>query len=222
MSVVSIVGAGKAYGPRTLWTGLDLQVQAGEMVAVTGPSGCGKSTLLSCIAGLTRLDHGSIRTGTTEVDPRRARRMRLLRRDTVGFLFQDYALVEDATVLQNLALSRGTAETLLRRRALRATVEHALAQVGLAGRATDPVNVLSGGERQRVALAGLIVKRPAVVLADEPTGALDAANTTLVVSHLRNLAAQGAAVVVATHDRTVESACDRAVDLARAGAHAPA
>ncbi|GAA0977832.1 ABC transporter ATP-binding protein [Nocardiopsis tropica] len=203
----------KAFGDRVLWQGLDLTVEAGQTVALVGASGSGKTTLLNCLGLLDRPSGGRILcegADLTRLGPGGRRRFR---RDRLGYLFQDYALIENATVRANLDVAR--------RRGARAGHAAALERVGLAGREGEVVHRLSGGERQRVALARLLVKRPSLVLADEPTGALDADNAAMVVEVLRQLGREGCAVVVATHNDGVRAACDRAFDVGTGREAAP-
>lgn len=207
----------KSFGPRTLWHGLSFTAAAGDLVAVTGASGSGKSTLLNCLGLLEPVTSGRIEIAGRDVTHLRGGAARRLRRDTLGYLFQSYALVENASALANLEIAVGG-----RRRASRAVLEDALAHVGLGGRGGEPVYRLSGGEQQRVALARLVARRPRVVLADEPTGSLDAANGRMVVESLRELAAGGCAVVVATHDPQVAAACTAVVALDAAPQEPPA
>ncbi|KTR42367.1 hypothetical protein NS263_02230 [Curtobacterium oceanosedimentum] len=201
-------GISKQRGGRTLWADLALTVAAGEVVALTGPSGCGKSTLLDCIGHIDRVDSGTISIGGVDAG-RSARRARLLRRDHIGYLFQDFGLVHDATVGTNVDLARPTG--LGRRRGL--STAAALEQVGLGGRSTARAHELSGGEQQRVAVARLLVKQPSVILADEPTSALDAVNAALVLDRLESFAAAGAAVLIATHAPSVTARVHRVVTL---------
>jgi len=195
----------KSFGSRVLWQDLDLTVGAGEMVALVGASGSGKTTLLNCLGLLDRPSGGRILfegTDLTRLGPGGRRRFR---RDRLGYLFQDYALIENATVRANLDVAR--------RRGVRPDHARALERVGLAGREEERAHHLSGGEQQRVALARLMVKEPSLVLADEPTGALDGDNAAMVVDVLRQLSREGCAVVVATHNDGVRAACDRAFDV---------
>jgi putative ABC transport system ATP-binding protein len=192
----------KSYGPSPLWSGLSFSVERGEMLALTGPSGAGKSTLLNCLGLLERLDSGTIRVGGRSITDLRAGDRRRFRRDVLGYLFQNYALIENATVDDNLAVA-----------GRREAFASALQTVGLAGRGREPVRRLSGGEQQRVAVARLLVKKPTVVLADEPTAALDTGNADLVLGLLRELASGGCAVVVATHSKEVEGRCDSVLAL---------
>ncbi|MFT4218076.1 MAG: ATP-binding cassette domain-containing protein [Micropruina sp.] len=213
----TIVGRGlsRQFGRRVLWGNLDFTVEAGQMVALTGPSGSGKSTLLNCVGLLERVSVGSILVNGHDITSFHAAAARRFRRDTVGYLFQNYALVENATVAENLAIATAAQRRSTRRAAPLAS--DALRQVGLHGRETEPVYRLSGGEQQRVALARLIVKNPSIVLADEPTGALDRGNADMVVQALRAFADRGCAVLVATHSDNVAGACDGRIDLAMAG-----
>ncbi|MEU2338510.1 ABC transporter ATP-binding protein [Streptomyces sp. NPDC006654] len=202
--MIEIENLSKSYGPRTLWSGLGFTVARGELLALTGPSGSGKSTLLNCLGLLDEPTGGAMRHEGRDITRFGSRATRRYRRDVLGYLFQNYALIENATVAANLAV----ATKPRRARKDAPTIAQALERVGLAGREKDQVHRLSGGEQQRVALARLIVKQPALVLADEPTGALDHDNTTMVVDVLRSMSDDGCAVVIATHDDSVRDRCD--------------
>jgi putative ABC transport system ATP-binding protein len=202
--VIEIENLRKSYGSRTLWSGLGFTVRAGELLALVGPSGSGKSSLLNCLGLLDTPTSGAIRHDGRDITGFGPRAARLYRRDVLGYLFQNYALIDNATVAANLEV----AIRPRRRPADAPTVAEALERVGLAGREKEQVHRLSGGEQQRVALARLLVKRPALVLADEPTGALDHDNTALVVDILRAMSEDGCAVVIATHDDAVRDRCD--------------
>lgn len=208
--MITVSDLSKSYGQRVLWSGLDVEVSAGSMVAVTGESGSGKSTLLNCIGSLETADAGSIFVDGRDVRMLSRRQARKYRRDDVGYLFQDYALVSDRSVRYNLSLAL-VGRT--RRHAAVSAIEHALEVVGLSGAIDRPVHELSGGEQQRVAIARLLLRNPKIVLADEPTGALDEGNSSMVIELLRGLADRGAAVVIATHDPMVVTACDRVLRL---------
>jgi len=209
--MLRVQDATKRYGPRTLWSGITFEAGPGQMLAVTGPSGCGKSTLLHCLGMLEPLTSGSISLDGEAIHEARGRRRRRLWRDQIGFLFQDYALIENASVGTNVQVVRPHIRPST---ALKKTGADALAAVGLAGREGEPTFRLSGGEQQRVAVARIIAKQPTLLLADEPTGSLDPANETMVLRHLRSLADDGHIVVVATHSPTVRGACDIVLDLA--------
>jgi putative ABC transport system ATP-binding protein len=195
----------KSFGPRTLWEDIDLDIRAGQMLALTGPSGSGKTTLLNCMGLLQRPSRGHILFDDRDVTRLGPGAQRRFRRDHLGYLFQNYALIENATIKANLDVAR--------RRGSRSDHAGALERVGLAGREAERVHHLSGGEQQRVALARLMVKRPSLVLADEPTGALDGGNGTMVVDVLRQMSREGCAVVIATHNDGVRDACDAVFDV---------
>jgi len=200
-------------GPRVVLDGLDLEVAPGEWVAVAGASGSGKSTLLNVLGGLDedwtgRVTICGVRLGET-TDRQRAS----LRADRVGFVFQDYAVLEDLTAQDNVALPRYLlrSDTLPRARELAVDL---LDRVGMRGREDVAVSRLSGGERQRVALARALVNDPSIVLCDEPTGNLDEVTGTRIVELLASLRRErGLTVVAATHDRTLEAAADRVLWL---------
>ena len=215
--MIAVADAAKSFGDRHLWSGVDLSIEGGETVALVGPSGSGKSTLLNCLGLLEPLDSGSVLVDgedVTRFSPGRARRFR---RDRLGYLFQSYALIESATIRQNLDVVIGVGDRF-RRAAVRERQERALEAVGMAGRGDAKVFTLSGGEQQRVALARLLVKQPAIILADEPTGALDEDNAAMVMQALRSFAEAGSAVVVATHSDFVKDQCDRVLDVRELGA----
>ncbi|RQX03859.1 ATP-binding cassette domain-containing protein [Micromonospora inaquosa] len=208
--MISVVGLAKSFGERTLWSDVNFTVNKGEMLALVGPSGSGKSTLLNCMGVLERASSGEIIVDGTNVTKLRAPAQRRFRRDTLGYLFQNYALIENATVNFNLQVAVGgrRGRTLNRH-----AIEAALDRVGLGNRGKEMVYRLSGGEQQRVALARLIVKKSTLALADEPTGALDSANAGMVIEVLREQAESGCTVIIATHSKEVEQSCDSALAL---------
>lgn len=196
----------KSFGPRVLWENIDLRAERGTLTGLIGASGSGKSTLLNCIGLLTAPDGGRISFEGVELLEMGSTRRRIFRRDTLGYLFQNYALMEDATVKENLAVAmRGRKDT--------GRMREALESVGLADRLNTRVATLSGGEQQRVALARIMVKAAKLILADEPTGALDPTNAGIVMGHIRAIADQGACVVIATHDPFVMDSCDQLLNL---------
>jgi putative ABC transport system ATP-binding protein len=199
------------YGSRNLWRDLDLTVERGCLAALVGPSGSGKSTLLNCVGLLTKPTGGRVEFDGRDLTALSSGAGRRFRRDELGYLFQNYALIEDATVAANMAVA--LAARRHRGARGRELAEQALQRVGLADRLDEGVARLSGGEQQRLALARLLVKQPGLVLADEPTGALDQANTEIVMELLRGLAHAGACVVVATHNDWVKQTCDTRIAL---------
>jgi len=194
----------KSFGQRRLWHELDLTVHGGRMLALVGASGSGKTTLLNCLGLLEPPTRGRIVFQGRDLAGAGPGRRRRFRRDHLGYLFQDYALIDNATVRANLDVARKT-DTAER--------SAALERVGLGGREKETVHHLSGGEQQRVALARLMVKKPSIVLADEPTGALDEANTAMVMDVLSEMARNGCAVVIATHVAGVAQTCDDVFDV---------
>ncbi|HJX77986.1 ABC transporter ATP-binding protein [Glutamicibacter sp.] len=210
MSNIEVHGATKTFGSKTLFQNLTFSVPAGQMMAVMGTSGSGKSTLLNCIGLLEKLDAGSLTVGGQQISAFSDKQQRYFRRDSLGYMFQNYALIENSTIRDNLEVAlAASGKSKIRG----ADFDGALQRVGLAGRGKELVYSLSGGEQQRVALARLLVKLPAVVLADEPTGALDSTNESMVMNELRNIANAGATVLVATHSNVVMSHCDTVLDL---------
>ncbi|MFE5913432.1 ABC transporter ATP-binding protein [Streptomyces wedmorensis] len=190
--------------------GVDLDFAAGTFTAVMGPSGSGKSTLLQCAAGLDRPTAGSVEVGGVALDGLGERRLTLLRRDRIGFVFQSFNLLPSLTAAQNVALPL----RLAGRRPSRTEVREALARVGLAGRERHRPGELSGGQQQRVAIARALITRPAVLFGDEPTGALDSTTSREVLGMLRDLVDRdGQTIVMVTHDPAAAARADRVVFL---------
>ncbi|MEU8639744.1 ABC transporter ATP-binding protein [Amycolatopsis sp. NPDC048633] len=191
--------------------GVDLDVPAGQTLAVTGPSGCGKSTLLQLLGGLDRPTGGQVRLAGRRIDHLGERALAGLRRRGIGFVFQDFHLMDELSAAENVelpALLAGASPRTARDRA--AAI---LDRVGLAGRARHLPSELSGGQRQRVAIARALVNEPLVVLADEPTGNLDSAATHDILRLFGELRAAGQTLVVVTHDERVAATADRVVSL---------
>ncbi|MFC8869122.1 ABC transporter ATP-binding protein [Streptomyces sp. NPDC057148] len=189
---------------------VSLAFPRGTFTAVMGPSGSGKSTLLQCAAGLDRPTSGSVVVGGTELTVLSERRLTLLRRERIGFVFQAFNLLPSLTAAQNVALPL----RLAGRRPSRSRVRQALDRVGLADRARHRPTELSGGQQQRVALARALITRPEVLFADEPTGALDSRTGRQVLGLLRGMVdREGQTVVMVTHDPVAASYADRVVFL---------
>jgi putative ABC transport system ATP-binding protein len=214
-TAVALRGVRKIYRTRSQRvTALDdvtVEFQAGTFTAVMGPSGSGKSTLLQCAAGLEAPSAGTVEIAGVRVDKLSESRRTVLRRDQIGFVFQSYNLLPSLTAAQNVALPL----RLARRPPTSAQVRDALAAVGLADRARHRPTELSGGQQQRVAIARALITRPAVVLADEPTGALDSVTSREVLGLLRSVVDEhGQTIVMVTHDPVAAGWAHRAVFLA--------
>ena len=192
--------------------GVCFSAAAGETVAVVGASGAGKSTLLHTLGGLEAVDAGVARLGQFEISGAERERLSRFRNEEVGFVFQFHHLLPDLTAVENVALPLAIGRAGWRESLRRAA--DALEGVRLAERASHPINQLSGGEQQRVALARALVRAPRLVLADEPTGNLDAATGDEIGHLLRNYSRDhGAVVILATHNRQLAAACDRTLVL---------
>ncbi|WP_055568570.1 ABC transporter ATP-binding protein [Streptomyces atriruber] len=189
---------------------VSLVIPRGTFTAVMGPSGSGKSTLLQCAAGLDRPTSGSVTVGGTELTALSERKLTLLRRERIGFVFQAFNLLPSLTAEQNVALPL----RLSGRRPKRAQVREALRQVGLGDRARHRPTELSGGQQQRVALARALITRPDVLFGDEPTGALDSRTGRDVLALLcGTVDRDGQTIVMVTHDPVAASWADRVVFL---------
>lgn len=203
-------------GGRVLFENLNLELQAGEFVAIMGESGVGKSTFLNLIAGLDQADAGAIAIDGVDLAGLNDDARTLLRRDRIGFVFQAFHILPHLTLGQNVALplvlqQAPGEEALTKARAM-------MEAVGLGGRAEDYPRQLSGGELQRVAIARALVHRPGLLLADEPTGNLDPETATRVLTVFADqVRRSGAAAVLVTHSEVAAAVADRTLTLARSG-----
>ena len=209
------VGLTKAFrtdgGTVNALRGIDLSVRRGEFVAVMGPSGSGKSTLLQVLGGLEPATGGQVWLDGQRVDGLSQTRWAVLRRRHIGFVFQFFNLVSTMTVADNVELAALLAGAT--RRAARERREELLEQLGLSAKAAVTPSRLSAGEQQRVALARALAPRPSLLLADEPTGNLDSANTAGVLRLLARSHAQGQTILLVTHDARAAGVVDRVVHL---------
>jgi putative ABC transport system ATP-binding protein len=191
--------------------GVDFELPNGEFVAVMGPSGCGKSTLLNIVAGLDTPTDGEIALAGESLVGRSEDELAILRRRHVGIVFQFFNLLEGMSALENVTLPAVIAGAPRKRAEARA--RDLLDLLGLAEKAKDPPGVLSGGQRQRLAIARALANEPTLLLADEPTGALDSEGGREVLELFRRLHASGQTILMVTHDDTVARAADRIVRM---------
>jgi putative ABC transport system ATP-binding protein len=213
-AALRVAGLAKRYGQSPVFENVGFEVAPGEFVAIVGDSGVGKSTLLNCLAGLDTWSAGSIRHGDTDLSAQDATERALWRRAHLGFVFQAFHVLPHLDVAQNVALPL----MLLGGTPQPERVEAMLQAVGLAGLGTRLPQQLSGGQLQRVALARALVHRPALLLADEPTGNLDLGTAARVLELLvAQTRAHGASLVLATHSQAAAARADRVLHLTAGG-----
>ena len=212
MNAVEIMDVTKKYGDRVIFDHINMEIREGEMTALIGPSGCGKSTLLNIIGLLEDFNNGKVRIFGKEIPRINSRKATMLRRNTVNYLFQSSALVGDMTVYQNLMLAMHFVRISQKEKEIR--INRMLHEVGLPKMKSAVVNTLSGGEQQRVALARTLLKPGKLILADEPTGALDEKSAERVFLLLRALYVQyKKTVIMVTHNMELAQQADRVANL---------
>ncbi|CUU57369.1 putative ABC transport system ATP-binding protein [Parafrankia irregularis] len=191
--------------------GVNLEIRAGEFVAIIGPSGCGKSTLLNVVAGLETADEGTVEVAGETISGRDPDWTARFRRHHIGVVFQFFNLIDGVSAMQNIALPAAIAG--MRRRDAEARARDLLDLLGLGDRADQLPSVLSGGQRQRLAIARALVNEPALLLADEPTGALDSDGGLEILELFRRLHMDGHTIVMVTHSAEVAAGAGRLVHM---------
>ena len=191
--------------------GISFEINDGELVAITGRSGAGKSTLLHILACIDDYQSGEYRLGDTLVKGLSDRQYAKIRNEKIGMVMQDHALIEDMTALENVMIPLDFAK--MKKAEKKEKALGALNAVGIEELAIKPCNKLSGGQKQRVAIARAIVGQPEVILADEPTGALDSKTAAGIMDLFRKLNKQGRTIIIVTHDREIASQCSRIIEL---------
>ena len=213
--VLSITGVRKTFeadqAPVRALRGLDFAMRPGEFVAVMGPSGCGKSTMLNLVAGLDAVDEGEIVLDGERIHEMDEDELARMRRRHIGIVFQFFNLLEGMTVLENVALPAMIAG--LKRKPAETRARDLLDLLGLSDKSKQLPGVLSGGQRQRLAIARALANEPTLVLADEPTGALDSDGGQEILELFRRLHADGQTILMVTHDDDVAVAADRIVRM---------
>ncbi len=214
--MITLTNIHKIYNPKKAnefeaLKGVSLTIEDGEMVAIIGKSGAGKSTLLHILACIDSYESGEYKIDDTLVKKLSERKYAQIRNEKIGMVMQDFALVDDFSAIENVMLPLDFAKKKKPNR--KALAMKALASVGMDSMAKKPVNKLSGGQKQRVAIARAIVNEPSVILADEPTGALDTKTAAEIMAVFKELNAQGKTVIIVTHDMAVAQQCDRILEI---------
>lgn len=195
-------------GRRVVLDEVDIELRSGQIVGLNGPSGCGKTTLLDIVSGLLRPEAGQVAIAKNDLDYSLPDKIADVRRRNIGMISQSYGLIGAESVFANVELPLKFDKPRLKLADRKRTVDGVLKEAALSVRTDVAVNRLSGGERQRVAIARALVRRPPVIVADEPTAALDAETGVAIVRRLRAVADTGVGVLVATHDPQVSDVCD--------------
>jgi putative ABC transport system ATP-binding protein len=211
MGIIELKNINKHYGEHKILNNFSLDINKGEMVAITGSSGRGKSTILNIMGLLEGFDSGDyLIDGEKNVKVNSRRSVKILR-ETINYLFQNFALIDEESVAYNLELALKYVRA--NKTEKKNMIKNALNQVGLDGYEKKKIYELSGGEQQRVSISRCILKPSKIILADEPTGSLDESNVKLVLNLLKVLNEKGKTVIIVTHDKFVASNCTREISL---------
>lgn len=208
---IELINIVKRYGNHLILNNFNLSVEKGEMIAIVGNSGRGKSTLLNIIGLLEEPNSGDIFIQETNVSRINNRKRTLLLRNTIGYLFQNYALIDNETVDKNLDIALQFINKNKKQKQI--LKKEILARVGLEDKLKNKIFELSGGQQQRVSIARLMLKSSDIILADEPTGSLDLDNRNHVIKLLKSLNYEGKTIIIVTHDSEVANSCNRIIKL---------
>ena len=214
--MITLTNIKKVYNPKKAnefeaLHGVSAEIKDGELVAIIGKSGAGKSTLLHILACIDSYQDGEYRIDDTLVKGLSERKYARIRNEKIGMVMQDFALVEDFTALENVMIPLNFSKKKIKGKKEKALA--ALKSVGIEELAKKPCNKLSGGQKQRVAIARAIVNEPSMILADEPTGALDTKTSAEIMELFKTLNSQGRTVIIVTHDSKVAEQCGRIIEI---------
>lgn len=209
---LQLTAINKSFGEVSVLRGVELELKSAERVALMGPSGSGKSTLLNCICGIEQVDSGEVWISGRSLGDLNGNELEQLRRESIGYIFQSFHLLPTLTAFENVEFP---AQLIgMEKEERMEKVQRLIDSVGLADRSTHLPAALSGGERQRVAIARALIHRPALLLADEPTGSLDTENGDQVLELLQALSIDhGVALLLVTHDHSSTDICDRVISM---------
>lgn len=202
----------KKFGDKTLFQDLNIEINGKDSIVITGDSGSGKSTLLNILSLIEETDKGTITWNDNQIEKINSKKVNKIIREEIGYIFQNYALIENKTVYENVLIGAKYNDSITTRNK-KEYIYDAIKRVGLTGLENRKVYSLSGGEQQRVALARIIVKPCSIIFADEPTGNLDDENANKIIEILFDLNKEGKTIVVVTHDRSIISKFDKHVHL---------
>ncbi len=211
MNIIELKNIEKSYEESNILNKFSLVIKEKEMVALTGQSGTGKSTLLNIIGLLENFDNGEYTLcGKRNIKPNTSKSNKIIR-DHIGYIFQNFALIENETVEYNLSLALKYVKLSTKHK--KSLILETLKTVGLPSKLKEKVYKLSGGEQQRIAIARVILKPSKIILADEPTGSLDQKNRDIIMHLIENLNKEGKTVIIASHDSYVVNRCNRVIEL---------
>ncbi len=193
---------------------ISLDINRGEKIAITGPSGCGKTTLLNMIGLIIRPTSGKIIINSEDIKSLSNKNQARYRNNMFGYIVQDFSLVENYTVFENIEIPLSYSPTRISKMMRKKLISEILEEVGLSIKMEEKVANLSGGQRQRVAIARAIVNDPQIILADEPTGSLDSKTSEGILELLSNLVLKGKTLILVTHDESLAQKCDRQIRIA--------